>query len=47
MQLEYKLKIEQPSNHLAHVTIKAKRSASESTLTFFLPSWSPGSYLMR
>ncbi len=47
MQLEYKLKIEQPSNHLAHVTIKAKRPASQNTVTFFLPSWSPGSYLMR
>lgn len=47
MQLEYKLKIEQPYNHLAHVTVKGKRPASESSLTFFLPSWSPGSYLMR
>jgi len=47
MQLEYKLKIEQPYNHLAHVTIKTKRPASENSLTFFLPSWSPGSYLMR
>ena len=47
MQLEYKLKIEQPHNHLAHVTIKARRYANVSSLTFFLPSWSPGSYLMR
>jgi predicted metalloprotease with PDZ domain len=47
MQLEYKLKIKQPHNHLAHVTIKVRRDAKVSSLTFFLPSWSPGSYLMR
>ncbi|MCO4792329.1 MAG: PDZ domain-containing protein [Bacteriovoracaceae bacterium] len=47
MQLEYKLKIENPTNHLARVIITGKRPANERYLTFFLPSWSPGSYLMR
>jgi predicted metalloprotease with PDZ domain len=47
MKLQYKLSIPSPENHLAHVKISANREAGESQLKLFIPSWSPGSYLMR
>ncbi|OIQ20498.1 MAG: hypothetical protein BM556_00725 [Bacteriovorax sp. MedPE-SWde] len=47
MKLQYKLSIPSPENHLAHVKITAKREEGENQLKLFIPSWSPGSYLMR
>lgn len=47
MKLKYTLKIDNPSSHLAVVTIDAVKPKDKDHLDFFLPSWSPGSYLMR
>lgn len=47
MQLEFKLIIDNPTTHMARVIISGTRPKKERFLTFFLPSWSPGSYLMR
>ena len=47
MKLQYKLIIEEPRYHYAKVVIKGKKRASKNTLSFFMPSWTPGSYLMR
>ncbi len=47
MKLTYKLLIETPSTHQVRVTITGKKETSENSLDFFLPRWSPGSYLMR
>lgn len=47
MKLTYQLKIENPATHLAQVLIEAERPRGAETLDFFMPSWSPGSYLMR
>jgi len=47
MKLQYKLSIPSPENHLANVKITSARETSDSQLKLFIPSWSPGSYLMR
>ena len=47
MKLSYKLVIETPSTHQVRVIIEGKRASNDKTLDFFLPRWSPGSYLMR
>jgi predicted metalloprotease with PDZ domain len=47
MKLNYKLKITQPETHYLTVIITGERGASDDKLSFFIPSWSPGSYLMR
>jgi predicted metalloprotease with PDZ domain len=47
MQLHYKLIIETPSTHQVRVIIEGKKESHEKSLDFFLPRWSPGSYLMR
>lgn len=47
MKLTYKLIIETPSTHQVRVIITGKKDSSENNLDFFLPRWSPGSYLMR
>jgi predicted metalloprotease with PDZ domain len=47
MKLTYKLIIETPSTHQVRVIITGKKESSENVLDFFLPRWSPGSYLMR
>ena len=47
MKLNYKIKITQPETHYLSVTITGERSANDDKLSFFIPSWSPGSYLMR
>ncbi len=46
MNLSYLVEIKDPETHIAIVTIKGEKPAADS-LSFFLPSWSPGSYLMR
>ncbi|MBT7609835.1 MAG: M61 family metallopeptidase [Bacteriovoracaceae bacterium] len=47
MQLNYKLKIDNPSSHYASINISGLRPDGCNELVFFIPSWSPGSYLMR
>lgn len=47
MKLHYKISITNPDSHLLQVTLKTKKESNENSLKFFLPSWSPGSYLMR
>lgn len=47
MQLRYKLIIETPSTHQVRVQIEGKKESHEKSLDFFLPRWSPGSYLIR
>lgn len=47
MQLRYKLIIENPSTHQVRVEIHGKKQSGEKVLDFFLPRWSPGSYLIR
>lgn len=47
MKLTYQLNIENPALHMAQVKIEAERPEGAQTLDFFMPSWSPGSYLMR
>ena len=39
--------IEEPSTHQVRVIIQGKKESNEKKLDFFLPRWSPGSYLMR
>lgn len=47
MKLGYKLTIETPSTHQVRVQIEGKKESGEKKLDFFLPRWSPGSYLIR
>ena len=47
MKLTYKLLIETPSTHQVRVIIQGKKESGEKSLDFFLPRWSPGSYLIR
>ncbi|WP_198295357.1 M61 family metallopeptidase, partial [Bacteriovorax sp. DB6_IX] len=45
--MQYKLSIPSPENHLANVKLTSEKEAKDSQLKLFIPSWSPGSYLMR
>lgn len=47
MKLSYKLIIDTPSTHMVRVIIEGKKESSQKMLDFFLPRWSPGSYLIR
>ncbi len=47
MKVQYLVQIENPHQNLVKVTLRFKRKAGQSKMRFFLPSWSPGSYLMR
>lgn len=47
MNVQYLVQIENPQNHLVKVTLKFQRTQTQQQLEVFLPSWSPGSYLLR
>ncbi len=47
MKLHYSISIDNPDSHLVKVSITGEKPSSDGELNFFLPSWSPGSYLMR
>jgi predicted metalloprotease with PDZ domain len=47
MKITYNASIEVPENHYLSVRIDGTRLSSDKKLAFYLPSWSPGSYLMR
>lgn len=46
MKINYIVEIEDPKTHIVKVTLKGKTPAAKK-IQFFMPSWSPGSYLMR
>ena len=47
MKAQYIVQIDNPEQHHVKVTIKLTRKLGQDEFTVFLPSWSPGSYLMR
>src|SRR5690554_6902165 len=47
MKLHYLVEIVDPHTHMVKVKVNGKREQGVKSLSFFLPSWSPGSYLMR
>jgi predicted metalloprotease with PDZ domain len=47
MKIRYFVQIDDPETHIVKVTLKGEIPSASSQLTFYLPSWSPGSYLMR
>jgi predicted metalloprotease with PDZ domain len=47
MKLRYLVEIINPETHIVKVRIDSQRPENINKLKFFLPSWSPGSYLMR
>lgn len=47
MKIRYLVEITDPETHVVKVKLKGRRDLSQNNLSFFLPSWSPGSYLMR
>ena len=47
MDAKYLVQIERPEQHHVKVTLKLKWPAGKKSLRVFLPSWSPGSYLLR
>ena len=46
MNVHYLVEIQRPEQHLVKVTCTAQKT-SDDEIRVFLPSWSPGSYLMR
>lgn len=47
MKVSYLVEISNPELHLVKVTMSMQKTEKASQLEVFLPSWSPGSYLMR
>ena len=47
MELRYKLIVENPEHHYVAVVINGEKKTDRERLSFFMPSWTPGSYLMR
>lgn len=47
MKAHYLVQIDNPEQNIVKVTLKLTRPMNTNSLTVFLPSWSPGSYLMR
>jgi len=47
MKITYTATVETPENHHLSVKVEGTRDARDKKLSFYLPSWSPGSYLMR
>ncbi|HXH76545.1 MAG TPA: hypothetical protein VNJ08_16355 [Bacteriovoracaceae bacterium] len=47
MKVHYTVQIDRPEHHHVKVTMKITRPDKQDKMKIFLPSWSPGSYLMR
>lgn len=47
MKVSYLVEITDPQLHLVKVSLTAEKSSNSERVELFLPSWSPGSYLMR
>ena len=47
MKVHYIVTIDNPEQNVVKVTLKVQKPKDRKKLVLFLPSWSPGSYLMR
>lgn len=47
MNIKYLVEITDPETHLVKVKVYGQKPENTNKLEFFIPSWSPGSYLMR
>jgi predicted metalloprotease with PDZ domain len=47
MKIKYLVEISNPANNMVKVTLNATRPSHLKKIQFFLPKWSPGSYLLR
>ncbi len=47
MKAHYIVQIENPEHNHVKVTLKLEKKANQESVQVFLPSWSPGSYLLR
>ena len=47
MKIRYLVEITDPKTHIVKVTLNATKNPDSDKIEVFLPSWSPGSYLMR
>ena len=47
MKLQYKLVVQDPKCHYVKISINGEKKDKKGKLSFFMPSWTPGSYLMR
>lgn len=47
MKAEYLVEIQNPEQNIVKVTVKFEREKGAGKFRFFLPSWSPGSYMIR
>jgi predicted metalloprotease with PDZ domain len=47
MKAHYLVQIDQPEHNHVKVTLKLEKPKNKTSLKVFLPSWSPGSYLLR
>ena len=46
MNVSYLVDVTEPRSHMVNVKMSLREFEGE-TIKFFMPSWSPGSYLMR
>lgn len=47
MKVQYTVFIDHPEHHHVRVTLKLQRPKSAQKVRFFMPAWSPGSYMIR
>jgi len=47
LNIHYHIKIEEPKTHIVKVSFTGKRRKNTHQIQVFMPSWTPGSYLMR
>tara|TARA_R110000868_G_scaffold344396_2_gene605417 strand:+ start:6111 stop:7868 length:1758 start_codon:yes stop_codon:yes gene_type:complete len=47
MTIIYKISIPEPHTHYVKVSLELERVTNAKNMTFFMPAWSPGSYLVR
>lgn len=47
MKVHYIVSIDRPEQHHVRVTLKLEKPSNSDKIRFFMPAWSPGSYLVR
>ena len=47
VNVKYEVSFLDRCNHIAEVSVQSRIAKSKNEVVFFMPSWSPGSYLMR
>jgi predicted metalloprotease with PDZ domain len=47
MEVKYLVEVMEPKTHMVNVKMTMKRPQNIAIISIFMPSWSPGSYLMR